>query len=124
VSNKASNAAKNMTSSAANSTLQGVPPDRTAGIMKYKFSGSLHDEVPEVGKMSAVKAARLVSTLTIRERQVLIVIENGFSSKQAGEKLYVSKRTIDFHLANIFKKLRVSNRMQMINVARKAAFFG
>jgi DNA-binding NarL/FixJ family response regulator len=57
--------------------------------------------------------------LTKREVEVLVLIANGFSSKEVSERLFVSKRTVDFHLANIYEKLKVSNRVQAFRVAIK-----
>lgn len=56
------------------------------------------------------KEARAVR-LTRREREVLILISQGFRSREVAEKLVVSKRTVDFHLANIYHKLQVNNRL-------------
>lgn len=50
--------------------------------------------------------------LTKREMEVLGLVVEGKSSKEVAEELYVSKRTVDFHLANIYEKLQVSNRVQ------------
>jgi len=50
--------------------------------------------------------------LTRREREVLGLIAQGFRSLEVAEQLVVSKRTVDFHLANIYHKLRVTNRLQ------------
>jgi len=50
--------------------------------------------------------------LTKREMEVLGLVIEGKSSKEVAEELYVSKRTVDFHLANIYEKLQVSNRVQ------------
>ncbi len=50
--------------------------------------------------------------LTKREQEVLALVIEGKSSKEVAEDLYVSKRTVDFHLANIYEKLQVSNRVQ------------
>lgn len=50
--------------------------------------------------------------LTKREIEVLSLVIEGKSSKEVAEELYVSKRTVDFHLANIYEKLQVSNRVQ------------
>lgn len=50
--------------------------------------------------------------LTKREIEVLTLVIEGKSSKEVAELLYVSKRTVDFHLANIYEKLQVSNRVQ------------
>jgi len=50
--------------------------------------------------------------LTKREIEVLSLVIEGKSSKDVADVLYVSKRTVDFHLANIYDKLQVSNRVQ------------
>jgi DNA-binding NarL/FixJ family response regulator len=50
--------------------------------------------------------------LTKREVEVLTLVIEGKASKEVAELLYVSKRTVDFHLANIYNKLQVSNRVQ------------
>jgi len=50
--------------------------------------------------------------LTKREIEVLTLVIEGKSSKEVAELLYVSKRTVDFHLANIYEKLQVNNRVQ------------
>lgn len=42
--------------------------------------------------------------LTDCEYKVITLIAEGHSSKEAAEKLYNSKRTVDFHLANIYDK--------------------
>lgn len=57
--------------------------------------------------------------LTDREIEVLSWISKGYSSKHVADKLYVSKRTIDFHLANIYEKLQVNNRLQAFRAATK-----
>ena len=55
--------------------------------------------------------------LTRKEKEVLTLIGQGLTSQEAAERLFVSKRTIDFHLANIFQKFGVSNRMKAYNRA-------
>ena len=57
--------------------------------------------------------------LTKREIEVLSLIAQGHSSKEAADVLYVSKRTVDFHLANIYDKLQVSNRVQAFRAATR-----
>ncbi|HZP82503.1 MAG TPA: helix-turn-helix transcriptional regulator [Chthonomonadaceae bacterium] len=55
--------------------------------------------------------------LTRRELEILSLILEGHPSKKVAEILFVSKRTVDFHLDNIYEKLQVSNRMQAIKRA-------
>ena len=59
--------------------------------------------------------------LTRREREVLNLIAQGHRSREVAEQLVISKRTVDFHLANIYHKLRVTNRLQAF---RKASELG
>ena len=62
-----------------------------------------------------------VVRLTKREIEVLSLVLEGKSSREVANSLYCSKRTIDFHLARIYDKLQVSNRVQAM---RRAALLG
>jgi len=68
--------------------------------------------------MSTPKDGKKVR-LTKREVQVLSLIAQGYSSKDAADTLFVSKRTVDFHLANIYDKLQVKNRVQAFRAATR-----
>lgn len=57
--------------------------------------------------------------LTKREIEVLSLIAQGLSSKEVADALFVSKRTVDFHLANIYDKLQVNNRVQAFRMATR-----
>jgi DNA-binding NarL/FixJ family response regulator len=57
--------------------------------------------------------------LTKREVEVLSLVIEGKSSKEVADQLYVSKRTVDFHLANIYSKLSVTNRLQAFREATR-----
>jgi len=50
------------------------------------------------------------------EVEVALLLKEGFSSKEVANKLYISKRTVDFHCANIHRKLGVKNRVQLAYV--------
>ena len=58
-------------------------------------------------------------TLTKREAEVLSLVILGKSSREVAEALYVSKRTVDFHLANVYHKLKVNNRIQAFHEATR-----
>ena len=57
--------------------------------------------------------------LTLKEIQVLQLIADGLSSEMASELQHVSKRTVDFHLVNIYDKLHVNNRVAAIGQAAR-----
>ena len=54
----------------------------------------------------------VVDVLTSREIEILELVRNGLSIDNICEKVYVSKRTVSNHLANIFSKLGVSSRQE------------
>lgn len=55
--------------------------------------------------------------ITRREAEVLGLIAQGLSSMDVADSLFLSKRTVDFHLANVYEKLGVANRVQAILAA-------
>jgi DNA-binding NarL/FixJ family response regulator len=57
--------------------------------------------------------------LTPRERAVLAQIGRGASNKEAGATLGVSSRTIEFHRANIMRKLGVKKVVDLMLLALK-----
>ena len=57
--------------------------------------------------------------LTKREIEVLTHVIQGKSSREVADQLFVSKRTVDFHLANVYDKLHVNNRVQAFRRATR-----
>jgi FixJ family two-component response regulator len=54
--------------------------------------------------------------LTPRERQVLQLISNGRSNKEAGEHLGISSRTIEVHRARVMEKLGARNTADLMRI--------
>lgn len=59
------------------------------------------------------------SVLSQREREVLVHLSNGLSSKQIGTELNISTRTVETHRLNIMKKLNTTNSAETISVAAR-----
>lgn len=59
---------------------------------------------------------------TTREIEALTYISIGMDSKTTAKKMKISKRTVDFHLANVYTKLDANNRVQAINNARAKGY--
>ncbi|HLW01054.1 MAG TPA: hybrid sensor histidine kinase/response regulator transcription factor [Ktedonobacterales bacterium] len=57
------------------------------------------------------------SLLTARESEVLRALANGLRNKEIARQLYVSERTVTFHLANIYQKLGVTSRTEALSRA-------
>lgn len=60
--------------------------------------------------------------LTDREIEVLSLVSAGNASKNVAQMLGISKRTVDFHLANVYTKLDANNRVQAINNAKAKGY--
>ncbi len=53
-----------------------------------------------------------IDLLTSRELEVLVQVANGMFNKEIANHLSISERTVKNHIANIFKKIDVSDRTQ------------
>jgi len=51
--------------------------------------------------------------LTAQEQQIAHLVKQGFSNREIGGRLFLSPRTIEWHLRNIFGKVGVSSRRQL-----------
>ena len=52
--------------------------------------------------------------LTKKEKEIVEFVLEGLSNKQISDKLFVSENTVKNHLAKIFSKLRVGNRLELL----------
>jgi DNA-binding NarL/FixJ family response regulator len=57
--------------------------------------------------------------LTEREQEVLKLVVEGYTSREIADLLYVSKRTVMCHRANIASKLGIHNRMELVRYAMR-----
>ena len=65
-------------------------------------------------------AAKQLSQLTDRERDIAIEPARGLSNAEIGERLYLAAGTVKSHLANIQTKLDMSNRVQIAVLVERA----
>ena len=65
-------------------------------------------------KMKGKKRKSAVYDLTETETKVVKLVLNGLSNRDIAKDLYLSEKTVKFHLYKIFKKLSVKNRSELI----------
>jgi PAS domain S-box-containing protein len=86
------------------------------------FIGSISDigGIKGSSRSTDAESVRLVFTLTERERQVLVLIADGQSTKQAASNLGISYKTADSHRSRILEKLGVHETASMVRHAIRA----
>ena len=95
-------------------------PARNAALLErvrsaLEFQRARHDE-----KASVAEERRLFELLTERERAVLLKVVAGRSSKEIGRDLGISHRTVEVHRANIMRKTRAENTIQLVRLVDAA----
>ncbi len=55
--------------------------------------------------------------LTKREKQILTLVVEGYTSKAVAAKLNLSPRTVDHHRSNLLKKFNMKNSVDLVNYA-------
>ena len=65
------------------------------------------------------KAYSDTERLTPREIEIVSMLQNGDSYKQVAGKFFISVDTVKFHIRNIYGKLQVNSRAQLINKYKK-----
>ena len=76
------------------------------------------------GLQKALKAKDRLPSLSSRELEVLNVLATGKSTKEIARLLYLGEPTIKTHLASIYRKLEVTNRISAVAVARDNSWLG
>ena len=51
----------------------------------------------------------------MREAHIARLAADGLSNREIGEQLFISHRTVGYHLGRVFSKLNVANRAQLHN---------
>lgn len=65
----------------------------------------------------AREGSEVEATLTPREQQILTMISQGFTMRQVGTRLGISARTVETHVAKLYRKLGVRTRVQAVSKA-------
>ncbi|WP_214104968.1 ATP-binding protein [Acrocarpospora catenulata] len=86
------------------------------GIAQEIGATVMAEEAEREQRRLAAKGPRRGELLTKRERQIAELAKTGMTSKEIATKLMLSSRTVDDHLAHVYRKLGVSSRTALANV--------
>ncbi|MFH0975109.1 MAG: LuxR C-terminal-related transcriptional regulator [Spirochaetota bacterium] len=103
----------------------GVYKDKTKSAFLVKFSVIKDKYNDRTGvliiaqQLKGIKEFTAEYNITDRELDVIKHAANGLSSREIAEKLNISERTIESHLVNIYNKLEIKKRVELINIFKR-----
>ena len=99
--------------------LKDISADDLAQAIRAAYSGraTLSPEAAQALVKNANQMPTLISDLTKREYEVLVLLVEGLNNKQIAERLTVSPSTIKSHVSNILSKMEVTSRTEAVTLA-------
>jgi DNA-binding NarL/FixJ family response regulator len=96
--------------------VKGVDSNDLAATLRQMLEETVYMPVglPEQGETAAGAAG-----LTERELEILNLVAEGMSNRHVAARLVVTEQTVKFHLTNIYRKLKVSNRTEAARAAHR-----
>jgi DNA-binding CsgD family transcriptional regulator len=77
------------------------------------FAHRTERELLATGATARKRVAETSSQLTPQEAQVARLARDGFSNAEIGAQLFISSRTVQYHLRKVFTKLDITSRTQL-----------
>ncbi|MFZ1398156.1 MAG: response regulator transcription factor [Candidatus Promineifilaceae bacterium] len=77
-----------------------------------------------LGGEAGSETEALVSDLTPREQEVLVLIAEGLTNPEIADKLVISVKTVDRHRENIMRKLNLHSRIELVKYALRHGLIG
>jgi ATP/maltotriose-dependent transcriptional regulator MalT len=84
-----------------------------AAIGMQAFAERARAELQATGETVRKRTVETRDDLTAQERQVARLAREGLSNTAIGERLFVSPRTVEWHLRNVFTKLGIRSRREL-----------
>jgi DNA-binding NarL/FixJ family response regulator len=80
---------------------------------------------PQLGAQLVVADGHpALEPISDRERDVLYLLALGYTNQEISQKLYISRRTVDTHRAQLMRKLRLDSRAELVLFALATGLIG
>ncbi|GAB2846138.1 helix-turn-helix transcriptional regulator [Lentzea nigeriaca] len=90
-----------------------VAHDLLSDMGMRAFAARAARELQATGEIARSRSARAVDDLTGQEQHIARLVATGATSKEVAARLFLSPRTVDAHLRNVFRKLGINSRRQL-----------
>jgi DNA-binding CsgD family transcriptional regulator len=77
------------------------------------FAERARKELAATGETARKRTIETVNELTAQEAQIARLARSGCSNPEIGAQLFISRRTVEWHLRKIFTKLGISSRKEL-----------
>jgi DNA-binding CsgD family transcriptional regulator len=77
------------------------------------FAARAERELLGAGETAPRRAARTSGELTAQEAQIARLARDGLSNPEIGARLFISPRTVEYHLHKVFTKLGIRSRGEL-----------
>jgi DNA-binding CsgD family transcriptional regulator len=77
------------------------------------FADRAPRELPATGETVRKRTVEISTELTPQEAHIARLVADGLTNPEIGAALYLSPRTVEWHLRKVFGKLGVNNRRQL-----------
>ena len=92
---------------------------RSIGAMQWE--GRAQAELRATGETIRRRDPSDTDELTSQELQIAGLVSSGLTNRQIAAQLYLSPRTVEYHLRKVFTKLGISSRLELVQAARRRA---
>src|SRR4051794_4038339 len=77
------------------------------------FADRARAELQATGEKVRKRTVETRDDLTAQERQISALARQGLSNPEIGARLFLSPRTVEWHLHNVFTKLNIRSRREL-----------
>jgi DNA-binding CsgD family transcriptional regulator len=87
--------------------------DMLAAIGMEAFAERAHHELTATGEKARKRSVETVNTLTAQEAYIARLARDGRTSPEIGAQLFLSTRTVEWHMRKIYAKLGIGSRREL-----------
>ncbi|MQA87633.1 MAG: LuxR family transcriptional regulator, partial [Streptosporangiales bacterium] len=86
------------------------------GLGASMWADRAAEELRATGETARRREPSTLTTLTPQERRIAEAVSEGATNREIAAQLFLSPRTVDYHLRKVFQKIGISSRAELIRL--------